>query len=60
MIPFPLLGWPAVAVPMRLDGHGVPIGVQPAAPPGREARLLAIATQLEALRPPLTPSPGAG
>jgi amidase len=49
--PFNLVGFPAVSVPAGATGDGLPIGVQLAAAPGGEALLLALARQLEILRP---------
>lgn len=54
--PFPslwnLVGWPAASVPVGIHPEsGTPLGVQIAAPPGGEARILAVAAQLEQLRP---------
>lgn len=41
-------GDPALSLPLALSEHGLPIGVQLAAPHGREAALLALAYELEA------------
>ncbi|CRK50194.1 putative amidase AmiB2 [Rhodococcus sp. RD6.2] len=54
--PFPSLwnfaGWPAASVPLGIHPEtGTPLGVQIAAPPGGEARILAVAAQLESLLP---------
>lgn len=53
--PFPslwnMLGYPAASVPAGVDEVGMPTAVMVVAPPGHEARLLALAAQLEALRP---------
>src|SRR5206468_9412124 len=49
--PWNLAGWPAMAVPAGLDPDGRPVAVQLVAPPGGEARLLAVAAQLERARP---------
>jgi amidase len=49
--PWNLAGWPAMAVPAGLDPRGLPLSVQLVAPPGGESRLLAVAAQLEELRP---------
>jgi amidase len=54
--PFPSLwnfaGWPAATVPLGIHPEtGTPLGVQIAAPPGGEARILAVAAQLESLLP---------
>ncbi|MFC7451355.1 amidase [Rhodococcus daqingensis] len=47
-----LVGWPAATVPVGMHPEsGTPLGVQIAAPPGGEARILALAAQLEALQP---------
>ena len=44
-------GGPAAAVPAGLHSDGTPLAVQLVAPPGGEATILAIARQLEMLRP---------
>jgi amidase len=44
-------GFPAASVPMGLDADGLPLGVQLVAPPEGEARLLAVARELERLSP---------
>jgi amidase len=49
--PFNLVGFPAASVPAGTSAGGLPIGVQLAAAPGGEALLLALARQLETLRP---------
>ena len=49
--PWNLAGWPAMTVPAGLDPDGLPVAVQLVAPPGGEARLLAVAAQLERVRP---------
>jgi amidase len=41
-------GDPAISLPLGLSGDGLPIGVQAVAPHGGEARLLALAYELEA------------
>jgi amidase len=51
-----LAGYPAMSVPAGRHPSGLPIGVQLVAAPGGEARLLAIAAQLETRNPwPRTP-----
>jgi amidase len=49
--PWNLAGWPAMAVPAGLHPLGMPLSVQLVAPPGGEPLLLAVAAELEALRP---------
>jgi amidase len=49
--PWNVAGWPAIAVPAGLDGDRTPLSVQLVAPPGGEALLLALAAQLEQVRP---------
>jgi amidase len=49
--PWNLAGWPAIAVPAGLHPTGTPLSVQLVARPGGEPLLLAIAAQLERLRP---------
>jgi len=49
--PWNLAGWPAMAVPAGRHPNGMPLSVQLVAPPGGEGLLLAIARQLETLRP---------
>jgi amidase len=44
-------GQPAASVPAKLSSDGLPLAVQLVAPPNEEARLLSLATQLEAERP---------
>jgi amidase len=58
--PWNVAGWPAMAVPAGLAPDGQPLSVQLVAPPGREARLLAVAAQLEQLRPWARTAPLAG
>jgi amidase len=58
--PWNLAGWPAMAVPAGLAPDGLPLSVQLVAPPGREARLLAVAAQLEQLRAWPRTAPAAG
>jgi amidase len=48
-----LSGFPAISVPFGLDDQGLPYAVQLATTPGREALLLAVAAQLEAIHGPL-------
>jgi amidase len=59
--PWNIAGWPAIAVPAGLDPNGMPLAVQLVARPGREALLIAVAAQLEQLRPwpRLAPAPDA-
>ncbi len=49
--PWNLAGWPAMAVPAGLHPNGMPLSVQLVGRPGTEATLLAVAAQLERLRP---------
>ncbi|MEO9138650.1 MAG: amidase family protein [Jatrophihabitans sp.] len=49
--PWNLAGWPALAVPAGVDPGGMPLAVQLVARPGGEDMLLAVAAQLEVLRP---------
>jgi amidase len=49
--PWNLAGWPAMAVPAGLAPDGLPLAVQLVAKPGAEGKLLALAAQLEQLRP---------
>ena len=46
-----LAGYPAAAVPAGFHANGMPLSVQLVAPDGAEALLLAVARQLEQLRP---------
>lgn len=46
-IPFNLTGQPAISLPVHWTDGGLPIGVQLAAPYGREDLLFAVGTQLE-------------
>ncbi len=48
--PWNLAGLPAASVPFGVDG-GLPLGLQIVAPAGAEATVLALAAQLEQLRP---------
>jgi amidase len=56
--PLNVVRYPAMSVPGGSGPHGLPIGVQLAAAPGREALLLAVAAQLETLRPWPRHAPG--
>lgn len=47
--PWNVLGWPAVNVPAGLTDRGLPVGVQLMGPESSEQRLLAVASQLEAV-----------
>jgi amidase len=49
--PWNLAGWPAMSVPAGVDSRGLPLAVQLVAKPGAEGQLLAVAAQLEVLRP---------
>ncbi|HEY5854692.1 MAG TPA: amidase family protein [Aldersonia sp.] len=47
-----VLGWPAVSVPVGMHPtSGTPLAAQLIGPPGSEARILAVAAQLERLNP---------
>ncbi|MFI9413914.1 amidase [Nocardia gamkensis] len=49
--PFNTVRYPAISVPAGHSDTGLPIGVQLAAAPGGETTLLAVAAQLERIRP---------
>jgi amidase len=49
--PWNLAGWPAMVVPAGLHPTGMPLSVQLVGRPGSEALLLAVAGQLERVRP---------
>ncbi|MET9029167.1 amidase family protein [Nocardia sp. NPDC004168] len=49
--PFNTVRYPAISVPAGQSDTGLPIGVQLAAAPGGETTLLAVAAQLEQIRP---------
>lgn len=49
--PWNLAQYPAVTVPHGVDGSGFPLAVQVVVPTGQEMRALAVAAQLEQLRP---------
>ena len=46
-----LVGFPAISIPIGLAGNGLPLGMQLAAPPGADDRLLAAAAWCEARLP---------
>jgi amidase len=46
-----LAQYPAATVPVAIHPNGMPIGVQLIAPPGGEALLLSVASQLQTMRP---------
>jgi Asp-tRNA(Asn)/Glu-tRNA(Gln) amidotransferase A subunit family amidase len=48
---FNMSGHPAMSVPLHRSAEGLPIGAQFAAPFGGEARLIALAAQLEQAAP---------
>jgi amidase len=56
--PWNFAGWPAMTVPAGVHSSGVPLSVQLVAPAGNEAKLLAVAAQLETLAPwqPVAPA----
>jgi amidase len=56
--PWNLAGWPAMSVPAGLSPTGMPLAVQLVGRPGSEATLLAVAAQLEQLRPWPRTAPG--
>lgn len=45
--PWTYLGWPAITLPMARSANGLPLGLQLAAPPGQETRLLTAARWCE-------------
>jgi fatty acid amide hydrolase 2 len=47
MVPFNLAGLPVTQVPLGLGPAGLPLGVQVAAGPGRDALTIAVAGELE-------------
>jgi amidase len=49
--PWNVAGWPAMALPAGVAPGGLPLSVQLVGRPGSEATLLALAAQLEQLRP---------
>jgi len=49
--PFNASGQPAIAIPMGLDPQGLPVGVQIVGRPAAESTLIALAAQIEALKP---------
>ena len=49
--PWNLAGWPAMSVPAGMDADGLPLAVQLVGRPGAEAQLLALAAQIERVRP---------
>jgi len=49
--PFNVTGQPAISLPLEQSEDGLPIGIQLAAPFGREDLLIALAAQLERARP---------
>ncbi|MEV5736199.1 amidase [Streptomyces sp. NPDC052292] len=55
--PWNLTGWPAMSVPVGTLPSGAPCAVQLVARPGREADLLALAEELESLRPWIRTAP---
>jgi amidase len=55
--PWNLAGWPAMVIPAGLHPSGMPLSVQLVGRPGSEALLLAVAGQLERVRPWARPAP---
>ena len=51
LVPWNAIGQPAIAVPVGIDEHGLPIAVQLAGRTGDEATLLALAAEIEACHP---------
>ncbi|MCF6472716.1 amidase [Nonomuraea sp. MG754425] len=49
--PINATGWPAVSLPLHRTAAGLPVGVQLAAPSGREDLLVRVAAQIERARP---------
>ena len=49
--PYNITGQPAVSLPLHWTADGLPVGVQLAAPTGREDVLIQVASQIEAARP---------
>ena len=60
--PWDLAGFPTMSVPAARYPSGLPIGVQLIAPPGGESQLVALAAQLESLKPwpRIAPQPPSG
>lgn len=56
--PFNMSGQPAISLPLHWSTDGLPIGIQLAAPYGREDLLLRLAAQLEAAQPWVDRRPG--
>lgn len=55
--PFNITGQPAASLPLTVGSNGMPIGVQLVAPFGREDRLIAVSSQVEAAHPwPVAPA----
>lgn len=50
-LPHNVMGTPALSLPLALHSQGLPIGVQFAAPPAHEARLLQVGSLFEAAQP---------
>jgi amidase len=49
--PYNITGQPAVSLPLHWTADGLPVGVQLAAPTGREDVLIQVASQIEAAQP---------
>lgn len=57
--PWNLLGFPAVVIPWKLSGEGLPVGIQLVGRPWEEETLLELAVRLEEVRGPFPAPPRA-